>query len=102
MAAELHVGDTNTAIVITVLDEDSLVVDLSSASSIVYTFLKPDETEVSVNGSLYTDGTDGKAKYVSLAGTFDQAGNWQLQLTITIGSGSWHTDIIRFRVYPNL
>jgi hypothetical protein len=101
MAAELHVGDTNTAIVVTVRDENEGVVDLSSAT-VTFIFRKPDESELSVAGSLYTDGTDGKVKYVTLSGTLDQAGFWELQLRVVIGSGSWKTDIKKFQVHENL
>lgn len=98
---EIHVGDTGTVFEITIKDDMS-VVDVSGATTKQIFFLKPDETVLTKTAAYVTDGSDGKIKYISLADDFDAEGAWGIQAYFVLASGSWKTDIIKFRVYGNL
>lgn len=101
---EIHVGDIGTALRCTILDEDSVAVNLSSASSITIKLLKPDSTIVTFTGALYTDGTDGIVQYVTAtANDLDQSGIWKIQAIVTFGvSDSHYSNLRTFRVHPNI
>lgn len=98
---EIHVGDVGTMFIATLV-EDSVAVDISSATTVEMVFLKPDGTAVSKTAVFYSDGTDGKIRYATLAGDLDQAGKWKLQAYVEMPSWSGHSDIATFRVYSNL
>ena len=103
MSSEIHVGDIGTAFVATVMDGTS-VVDVSSATVKQIYMQKPDgaSTVLTKDCLFYTDGTDGKIIYTTVAGDLDTAGVWRMQAFVTLTSGSWHSDIISVRVHPNL
>lgn len=102
MAAELHVGDVGTNIQSLILDQAEDIVDLSGATVKRYLLYKPDKTVVELDCVLVTNGTDGLMKFVTVANTLDQAGFYSLQGYIEVSTNKWHTDIIKFRVFPNL
>lgn len=100
-ARELHVGDVGTQILVTLVD-GSTPVDLSTATTIQYFIKKPDNTIITVNATLYTDGTDGKIYYTTISSTLDQSGYYVLQTYVIIGVNKWKSDLYRFRVYENI
>ena len=103
MPAQIHIGDIGTVFQATVKDQDGAIVNLASSTARQLTFKKPDGVNMVKNAVFVTDGTDGKIKYVTAASTdLDQAGEWQLQGTVTFGTSVWHTDVEKFRVYANL
>lgn len=102
MAAEIHVDDVGTSFEATVKDEESEIVDVSSADEKVLKFQKPDKTVVEKTASLVTDGTDGKIKYVSEEDFLDLPGLWSVQGYVVLGGGQFHSDIHKFRVHRNL
>ncbi len=86
--------------------EEALPIDDQTTLEIL--FLKPDGTTLTVT-AVFTpnnppvscgtaDGTDGKATFFTLAGTLDQAGQWQYQGHVIKPSGEWWTDRIKFDV----
>lgn len=99
---EVHIGDIGTSFLATIKNENDVVEDISSASSLVMKFVKPDGEELTVNATFYTDGTDGKMVYQSVSGDLDQTGLWQMQGTVVIDSGTFHTSIHKFDVVENL
>jgi uncharacterized protein involved in high-affinity Fe2+ transport len=101
MAAEFHVGDVGTALIATILDNGTAM-PLATATTLQYILRKPSGTEVTKTALLYTDGSDGKIKYITVAGDFDEAGHYKIQAYIVNPSGNWYTEIYTFRVYPNL
>lgn len=104
MCAEIHVGDTGTEFRITFLDQDGGIVDLSDNDITAKQFLfkKPDGTLLTKTATLYTDGTDGIAKYLTLSTDLSAAGKWSLQGKITLMNGVIYSNIIRFDVKENL
>ena len=100
-ANEVHVGDIGSRLTLTFYDAAS-VVDISGASTKQVWISDPDGVCVKSGGTFTTDGTDGKLYYDSLAATFDQAGDWQVQGYVVTATGTWHSDIQDLKVYANL
>ena len=101
MASQIHVGDIGTTLIVTIL-EDGSVVDISSASSLQIIIKKPDATTLTKTGVFTTDGTDGKMQYVSIAGDFDQSGNYRIQGKVNLTSGNYSSSVGSFKVHCNL
>ena len=97
---EVHVGDIGTRFVTTIYDQDSNIVPLQDAVSIKFRFYKPDRTSLDKTAGLETDGTDGKAYYVSETGLFDISGNWKYCVIVELVAGTWSSNWIEFTVYP--
>lgn len=98
---EIHVGDVGTTFTVTILDENSDVVNLSTAD-VNLLFEKPDGVVLTKDASFVTDGTDGQVKYVTIAGDLDLHGNWSLQAFVDYGSVEWYSDIAKFKVHKNV
>ena len=90
MTTKLYVGDTGTVIT---LDCGQ---DISAATVRLIEVRKPDGTTVSWSAS--ASGAASLA-YTSLAGTFDQAGEWALQAHVTMPSGEWRGATARVDVF---
>lgn len=101
MASEIHVNDIGTQFIVTVKD-DGAVVDISSATSLVIIFKKPDQTTSNKTATLYTDGTDGKMTYSTVSGDLNQTGNYKIQGKVTLSGGVYYTSIGSFKVHCNL
>lgn len=99
---EIHVNDVGTIFILTIYDENSSIVDISTAATLQISFKKPDGTVLDKVASLYTNGTDGKLKYQTIAGDIDQVGPWQIQSWIDLDSVKFYSDISKFTVYRNL
>ncbi len=98
---EIHVEDIGTSFRVTVYDSE-VVVDISSATSMLLNFYKPDKSTVSQVAVHYTDGTDGVLEYITTSNDLDMAGNWKIQAVVTLPTGTWSSDITKFKVYANL
>lgn len=102
MATEIHKNDVGTIFRVTMKDGDTAV-DISTATTKRLIFTKPDGVKVNKNTSFYTDGVDGIMQYTTTAsGDLDVCGNWRIQGYVALPSGSWHTDIVSFKVHDNL
>ena len=101
MASQIHVGDIGTTLIGTVLD-DGAVVDISSAASMQMIIKRPDQTTMTKTASNYTDGTDGKMKYVTVTDDIDQVGNWKIQGKVVIGSATYYSSVSTFKVHCNI
>ena len=102
MASEIHVNDVGTKFLITVKDS-GVVVNVSGANVLQIDFRKPDDSIFSRSGTIYTDGSDGKIYYNTIAGDLNEAGNWKIQGKISpSGGGTYYTDIHTFKVHRNL
>lgn len=95
--------DTGIQFIVTVTNKQTgAVVNLSAATGILFIFRKPDKTVYSQNGSLYTDGTDGKLTYTSDSSDLDVYGIWRLQVSYTINSNTKLSSEVSFLVDKNL
>jgi len=103
MAREIHVDDVGTRLKITVLDGGTGV-DISSATLRQIDFRKPDDSTLTRTASIFGDGSEssGVMYYDSVAGDFDQAGNYKLQGKVSFPSGTYKTDIYTFKVHCNI
>ena len=100
---EIHVGDHGTKFLFIVQACDSAEsVDISMASSVEVTFLKGSGDRVTVNGTFFTDGRDGKVTYTTTEEDVDEAGYWQVQAKVIFPTGHFYSDITKFQVMDNL
>ena len=101
MSTEIRVGDIGTEFRVTITD-DGVAVDLSSATSLVINFRKPDGTILSTSAYLYTDGLDGIIYYNTVDGDLDQSGQWKIQAVIETGGATYSSSVGTFKVSCNL
>lgn len=100
--SEIHVGDIGTTFEVT-FKESGVALDISSSSSRDLVFKTPADVTKTKSGTLVTDGTDGRAKYVATSGFLDEAGYWRLQGVVTFSSSNiYRSDVKKFKVFPNL
>lgn len=102
MVKKTYLKDFGIPIKFTVLDEDNIAIDISMASGIIFTFEKPDTSQVEKDGQLLTDGVDGQVFYVTESGLFDQSGYWKVNALITSPVYRYTTDVARFKVAEEL
>jgi hypothetical protein len=98
---EIHEDDVGLWFIVTVMDADGIV-DMSQATVIKFRFQKPDGSLIVVDAKLLHDGTDGQVVYVTQPGDFDQPGTWKHQLYAEIGPDQKWSNIVKFKIYPNL
>lgn len=97
-----HVGDTGTAIRLTVYDRGS-VVDLSGFSTLEMLFKAPDGDLLTKTASLVNTGSDGQIEYVTQSSAdLDVPGPWKVQARLVSNGGSWKTSSVAFTVEANL
>jgi hypothetical protein len=101
MASEIHLNDIGTRFLATIKDNGA-VVNVSGAPYLNFTFKKPDDSLISRSATIYTNGTDGKIYYDTVAGDLNQAGLYKLQGQVALASGTFYTDIYNFTVHCNL
>lgn len=101
MSQQIFVNNIGTEFIISITDND-VIVDISSATTLHIIFQKPDSTSLTVDASLYTDGTDGVIHYIDADGSLDQSGFYKIQTYIEIDGGSFYSSIGTFKVYCNL
>jgi hypothetical protein len=89
------IGGTLTPLV---LNQDDAVVNLSSATEILFRFEKPDGTRIDKVGAVLTSGVDGKALYTFVDGDLDQPGVWYYWLKITSPTWTLASDRKSFKV----
>jgi hypothetical protein len=93
----IHVNDVGTQFIVTIEDCNGPI-DISAYTPLQLTFAKPDGTTSSKTATFYTDGTDGKIQYITLAGDIDMAGEWKIQGLVS----GFHSSIGSFTVQRNL
>ena len=101
MGVEMHRSDLGTALRVRLL-ADSLVMDLSSATLLKLILTTPEGAVEEHVATFATDGTDGRIQYVTQLGDLDTVGVWKLQAYVEQGGGAWHSEVGKFRVWPNL
>lgn len=105
--ADIHQNDIGTMFKLTVKDQDGSIVPFDNTYEISVVFLLPDKSTVTKEALLFSDGSDGIVKYVTVAGDLSQSGRWQLQAIVTKMSGldiqsQHHSDPFKFKVAANL
>jgi hypothetical protein len=88
-ATNKTIGGTLTPLV---LNQLQAVVNLSTATEILFYFKKPDGTIIERIGDTLTDGVDGYAIYTFIDGDLDTAGLWRYWIKITAPSFILATD----------
>lgn len=101
-ANEIHFNDIGTEFKVTLKDGDAAVVDVSTALMMSIVFKAPSGATKEMVAEFDTDGTDGVIKYITEDGDLDELGTWRIQAVIDLPSGTWHSDIEKFKVYANL
>lgn len=113
MGAEIHVGDIGTRFTVTMKetlkDGTVAVVPIGGASRLDMIFQAPRGQFFLRQGTLLTDGDDGKMFYdIAFASELDEAAIlpghplWKLQGHVDIGGGSWRSSVPDFEVHPNI
>jgi hypothetical protein len=100
--ARFHLGDVGGTIIGTII-ENGDVVNIATATNIRFYFKSPRGNVIEKAGSLYTAGTDGKAKYTVESGFFDikdksLLGTWSYEVKCTIGSWTGTSESAQFLV----
>lgn len=88
-AVDKTIGGTLTPLL---LNQSEEVVNISTATEILFRFEKPDGTIIDRIGSKLTAGLDGKALYTFADGDLDQVGVWYYWLRITSPTWTLATD----------
>lgn len=106
MAAEIHVGDVGTNLVIAVVDEDGAIVDVSAATVRTIYLIAPNGVISAHTAVNDTTGTDGLIRYNTAANTtvptdFNMSGNWEIEGYVTVGADTWSTESTVFYVGPS-
>jgi len=96
-----HLGDQGTNFTITTLFNEEPA-DLSNSSVVQVIFCKPDGSTITDVASLYLDGVDGRVYYTVADGLLDQVGTWHLQAFTQSSSGTFYSDIYKFKVLRNV
>jgi len=98
---EIHIGDIGTDFEIE-LKDCLTVVNISSATVKQIIFQKPTGEVLTKTAIFSTDGTDGKLRYITVANDLDLAGTWKIQAKVVLSSGTWSSNVEKFKVYSNL
>ncbi len=96
--ARFTIGDTGLALEVLINDQGGSVVDISGATAKRIRLRGPDKVTRDLAGTFFTDGTDGKLRYVTLVTTLNLAGPWEIWAHITTASQAWATSKKEFIV----
>jgi hypothetical protein len=105
--ADIHQNDIGLMFKLTVKDQDGSIVPLDNSYTLQVVFQLPDKSTMTKTALLFSDGSDGIVKYVTVANDLSQAGRWKLQAVVskTVSSvlqSRFHSDSISFKVAANL
>jgi len=95
-------GDGDIQIVISVVDDNSVAVDISGASALALLMQKPDGSTESKEAVLINSGRDGKMGYALDASDLDQAGIYQFQGSFSIAGVPKSTVVGKMKVAENI
>lgn len=80
------------------IQEDGVVVDISTASVTKIKLKKPDGTILTKDAAFVTDGSDGLIQYFIEQGVLDTVGLWTARGYVEIGSWKGHSTVYNFNV----
>ena len=98
---EVQLSDVKVRVIHTIY-EDGVVQDISAATTKEIILQNPNGVSYTYTAALFTDGTDGKIYYDTLAGELDIAGTWKTQAKIILNGGTYRSSVSSFRVNSNL
>lgn len=86
----LKQDDTSPALVATLVDEDQVAIDLTSATGVAFHMIDPGTTTPKVNGGSVTvlDAPNGRVSYAWQATDTDTAGDYDGEFEVTWTGGS--------------
>jgi len=102
MTCSIRLGDEGTSLEVTIEDCDNNIVPLSGATTMNIRLKAPDDTVVTKDAALVTDGSDGKMHYIVATNDLNQEGRWGIQGYVELPAGNWSTEIGSFLVLENL
>ena len=104
MACEpkIRVGDENTNLEITLLENCDLPLNVQQATVMNITVARPDKTTFTRAASHTGNGTDGKINILSLTTDFTMSGTYYIQAYVETPGWNGHSDIGEFEVFDNL
>lgn len=97
-----QVGDVGTDLEVAFTKQDGAVLDISSQTTLEIKLKKPNGAAVTKTATFVTDGTNGLAKYTTIANDLDLDGRWSIQGYVVLPSGEWHTKKGTFDVEENI
>lgn len=98
----IHKDDIGTVFEIT-LSDDNGVFNLSGATLKQLRLKNPNGVVTTKTATFSTNGTDGKLRYVTVAGDLPIEGPWSIEAYVEIGTGTrFHTNSASFTVSDNL
>jgi len=95
---KIHVGDVGTSFLLTIVDKNGTVIDISSALSKFIYFQKPKGAILKKDAVFVTDGKDGEIQYLSVTGDIDEVGTWYMQGYVETSLGKYSASAVSFRV----
>ena len=98
-AAELHVGDVGTEILVSLVD-DGDAVDLTALLEAVVKIHRPDHTVVELSAAVLGDPTLGQVVAIATSETFSVRGVYEIQAYIRFSTGRWHSQKAFLSVFP--
>lgn len=100
---ELQKNEIGSTIRAVLRRSDGSIFDVSTATVKQLIFRKPTSEKLTKTASFYTDGSDGKIQYITIAGDLDTIGVWTIQGYIELASGEvWKSRVEFMRVLDNL
>lgn len=98
-----QVDDVGVQLVVQVVDQSGAVIDVSSATALKIKLGYPDRiTTADKTASLFTDGTDGKIVYATIAGDLSQDGLYYIQGEVTLSGAPVSTRKGTLQVFSNV
>ncbi len=94
----VRLKDAGFSIRLRIKDSEGTIVNLASATVMIFYFKKPDRSEISKAAQLYTDGSDGICYTNMTSNEINQLGIWCLQAYIEIDGGTFTSTIAKFKV----
>jgi hypothetical protein len=92
-----RLNDVGTAVQATVLDCGQPL-DVSAATVKQIRWKKPSGAYEVRTATFVTDGTDGRIRYVTIAGDLDELGAWEYQAYLELAGRQFHTSLLAFTV----
>ncbi len=97
-----QLSDIGVALVVQIVDPAGEVINISAATNMKIKIRMPDGTTKDFTAVLFTNGSDGKMLYTTLAGDLGQVGTYQIQGKLSIGGGLKSSFVGAFDVLNNI